>query len=128
MQSMANHDTLASLVLCSLLTYVRIQADSPWPVLADDAIERPIGCDSSAVVALLEVVSDPCLTTLTVDIPYPVEAHRSAFIYTGLFAASNYPMDGAIQIRCEVDVLKQWFGRNETDDGWKVLENRHSTQ
>lgn len=71
-------------------------------------------CDPCSLVSLLKEVGNSGITTLAINVSYPIQIHGPAFGLCGLLTARDDPLDGAIQIRAKVDWSKQRFSRNES--------------
>ena len=84
--------------------------------------------DVRAVVPLFEKVGDPGIPALTVDVSNPAGAHLPTLPQTCLFTTGDDPLDGAVQIRTEVNWSKQWLCRDPAEGGRDGLERVQSVQ
>lgn len=73
------------------------------PCLANFAIQQAIVKNLIALIALLEKMGDSGVTTLVVDIADPIKIHGATFFYSGLFTASDDPLDTAIEVMPKID-------------------------
>jgi hypothetical protein len=62
------------------------------PVLPNFTIEQSIVDDSSALVSLLEEVSDTGIATLTINVPHPSNVHLTSLTDRSLFTSSDDPL------------------------------------
>ena len=92
------------------------QPPTARPLLANDAIEKPVGLDLVADVILLEEVRHASVLALVANTPHPAWVHRPPFLSVGLFTTGDHPVDRApVQMPPEVDAFEQRLGGNKPD-------------